>query len=179
MKLRIGLVITAVTSIVLMIACSKNPSTNSSGSAPNTTAPSSIAGPLPDNGFRAEVTIAEPPTKLRTGQKETINIKVKNVSDVMWFQRGGEISNQTDNKFYLAAGNQWLDKDGKQTTDEEGHNGIPKNLKPGEETQMTLLITAPKTPGEYFMRLDMVQEAVAWFGDKGSTTTKVPVTVVK
>jgi len=97
----------------------------------------------------------------------------------MWFQRGGEISNQTDNKFYLAAGNQWLDKDGKQTTEEEGHNGIPKNLKPGEETQMTLLITAPKTPGEYFMRLDMVQEGVTWFGDKGSTTTKVPVTVVK
>src|SRR5436189_3113739 len=179
MKLRIGLVITALTLVGLMIACNPNPATNSAGSAPNTTAPSSIAGPLPDNGYKAEVTIAEPPTKLRTGQKETINIKIKNVSDVTWFQRGGEISNQTDNKLYLAAGNQWLDKDGKQTSEEEGHNGIPKNLKPGEETQMTLLITAPKTPGEYFMRLDMVQEGVTWFGDKGSTTTKVPVTVVK
>lgn len=44
---------------------------------------------------------------------------------------------------------------------------------------MTLLITAPKEPGEYTIELDMVQEAVSWFGDRGSQTTKTRVTVVK
>lgn len=182
MKLKFGLLITALLFMGLSIACNPAaPTTNApAGSAPSTAGTSTVAGALPDGGFKAEVTIAEPPTKLRTGQKETITIKIKNLGDVAWLRRGGDINDRADNKFYLAAGNHWLDKDGKPVADsEEGHNGIPKDLKPGESTEMSLLITAPKTPGEYFMELDMVQEGVAWFGEKGSATTKVKVTVVK
>jgi hypothetical protein len=179
MKFRMGLLIALLTFVVLAIGCKPEASTNSPAGSPSTTSTPTTAGPLPDNGFRAEVTIAEPPTKLRTGQKETIFIKVKNVSDVVWYQRGGQLTDRTDNKFYIAAGNHWLDKDGKQTSEEEGHNGIPKDLKPGEETEMTLLITAPKAAGEYYLRLDMVQEGVSWFGERGSTTTKHKVMVVR
>jgi hypothetical protein len=113
------------------------------------------------------------------GQKETITVKIKNTSDVVWWQRGGEMNDRADNKFYIALGNHWLDKDGKRTSEVEGHNGIPKDLNPGEETEMTLLITAPRQRGEYIMELDMVQEAVSWFGDKGSPTTRTKVIVVK
>jgi hypothetical protein len=141
--------------------------------------PTKTAGPLPEKGYKAQIDLPEPPTKLRPGQKETILLKVKNASDVVWWQRGGEINDRSDNMFYIAAGNRWLDKDGKRTTDTEGHNGIPKDLRPGEETQMSLLITAPSQPGEYTMELDMVQEGVSWFGDKGSATTKAKVTVVR
>ena len=64
---------------------------------------------------------------------------------------------------------------------EGGYLGVARGVinKPGEESEMTLLITAPKEPGEYIIELDMVQEAVSWFGDKGSPTTKAKVTVVK
>ena len=116
---------------------------------------------------------------MRAGQVETIKIKVKNMSTVPWIQRGGEINDRSDNKFYIAAGNHWLDKDGKPTSETEGHNGIPKDIAPGEEIEMTLQITAPKTSGEWTLELDMVQEAVTWFGEKGSPTTKIKVTVVK
>jgi hypothetical protein len=187
MNLRIGLLLTLVTVMGLMNGCKPEVSTPTSNStspvapssSPETATAPKTAGPLPASGFKAEVTIADPPTKLRPGQKETITIKVKNISDVTWYQRGGEVTDRTDNKFYIAAGNTWLDKDGIPTTDDEGHNGIPKDLKPGEETEMTLLITAPKKPGEYTMDLDMVQEQVAWFKEKGSTTTKVKITVVR
>jgi hypothetical protein len=114
---------------------------------------------------------------MRPGQVEIINIKVKNNSNVFWWQRGGEVTERTDAVYYVAAGNRWLDKDGKLTTETEGHNGIPKNLQPGEEVEMTLQITAPKTRGEWTMDLDMVQEGVAWFSEKGSPTTKVKVIV--
>ena len=137
------------------------------------------AGPLPDSGFKAEVTALDPPARLRPGQVAVINIKVKNTSDVIWWQRGGETTDRSDNKFYIAAGNRWLDKDGKMTSETEGHNGIPKDLKPGEETEMTLQITAPKEPGEWFLQLDMVQEGVSWFYERGSSPTKVKVQVVK
>ena len=180
MKLRIALVIAAI-SCVASQGCKHTPPT----SPANTTAPSNtpVAGKtpeaLPDHGYKAQLSLPDPPAKLRIGQIETITIKVKNTSDVIWWPQGAETNNRPDNKFYIAAGNHWLDKDGKIASEPEGHNAIPKALKPGEETEMTLQITAPKTPGEWTLDLDMVQEGVAWFGDKGSPTTKIKVMVVK
>jgi hypothetical protein len=108
-----------------------------------------------------------------------LKLHVKNTSDVFWWLRGGETNDRKDNKFYLAAASRWLDKDGKHTDEIEGHNGIPRDLKPGDEADMTIHITAPKEPGEYILEVDMVQEAVAWFSDKGSPTAKTKVTVVR
>ena len=179
MKLRIALP-AILACALLILGCAKKPSTASApGSNPTQPSVSKAAGPLRASGFKAQITLAEPPSRLRAGQKEVITLKVKNASDVTWWQRGGEVNDRPDNKFYIAAGNHWLDKDGKRTSDLEGHNGIPKDLKPGEEAEMTLQITAPKEPGEYTLEIDMVQEAVNWFGERGSPTTKAKVTVAK
>lgn len=166
-------------SVFLIFACLSACKTNTSQPQPQPPAPPKVAGPLPDSGFKAEVSAVAPPERLRPGQVTVINIKVKNASDVIWWQRGGEITDRTDNKFYIAAGNKWLDKDEQMTSETEGHNGIPKDLKPGEETEMTLQITAPKEPGEWFMLLDMVQEGVTWFHERGSTPAKIKVQIVK
>jgi hypothetical protein len=180
MKLRVVVLAIGIGLMALAIGCRKNagdPSVPPSG----VTAPavSKTAGPLPDSGFKAQITFADGPLKLRAGQKENITVKVKNTSNVIWWQRGGETNDRPDNKFYIAVGNRWLDKDGKPTSETEGHNGIIKDLKPGEEIDMPLQITAPKEPGDYTLDLDLVQEGVAWFGEKGSPTTKVKVSVVK
>ncbi|MDX6528628.1 MAG: hypothetical protein QOH41_918 [Blastocatellia bacterium] len=181
MKVRNVLLAAACGTLGLAMGCSpKKPTSSGSPSAPaSTPVVSRTAAPLPDSGFKAQITVADPPTKLRAGQKENITVKVKNTSNVVWWQRGGEINDRPDNKFYIAVGNRWLDKDGKLTSETEGHNGIAKDLKPGEEAEVTLQITAPKQPGDYILSLDLVQEQVAWFGDKGSPTTKAKVTVVK
>ena len=173
-----GIILLAAGCVTLAIGCKPKPTTTGSPSA-GATPISRTAAPLPDRGFKAQVTLSDPPSKLRTGQKEVITVKVKNVSDVVWWQRGGETNDRSDNKFYIAVGNRWLDKDGKPTSETEGHNGITKDLKPGEEAEMTLQITAPKEPGEYTLEVDMVQEQVSWFKEKGSPTANSKVTVVK
>jgi len=175
MKMRIAIIAAAVVCVVGLGGCRK-------GAVPNTapeTKVSTLAGPLAPEGFKAEVTAPTPPTKLRPGQVEIIAIKVKNTSGVIWWPRGGETTDRPDNTYYIAAGNRWFDKDGKRTSETEGHRGIDQVLRPGEAVEMTLQITAPKEPGEWTLDLDMVQEGVAWFGDKGSPTTKIKVTVVK
>lgn len=134
---------------------------------------------LPNNGFKAELALVEPPQKLRSGQKETVRVKIKNASDVMWWAQGAPANTRPDNKFYIAAGNRWLKSDGTLLTNMDGRYGLGKDLKPGEETEVPLLITAPKDPGEYTLEIDLVQEQVAWFSDKGSPTAKAKVTVVK
>lgn len=177
------LLVAVIVCLVLFAGCKpKQPANNSAASnAQQTKTPvqQKEAGPLPDSGFKAQITAADPPERLRVGQVAIINIKVKNASDVIWYQRGGATSDRTDNKFYIAAGNRWLDKDGKLTSETEGHNGIPKDLKPGEEIEMALQITAPSQPGEWTMQLDMVQEQVAWFSEKGSPVTNIKLQVVK
>lgn len=147
-------------------------------SAP-TPVPGRTPGPLADAGFKAQLTLPDAPAKLRAGQKETVQVRVKNASDVFWWSRGGELNERADNFFYIAAGNRWLKADGSLVTDMDGRYGISKDLKPGEETEVPLTVTAPKEPGEYLLEVDLVQEQVAWFSEKGSPTARAKVTVVR
>jgi hypothetical protein len=97
----------------------------------------------------------------------------------MWWARGAQVNTRQDNKFYLAAGNRWLKADGELLTNMDGRYGISKDLAPGEEAEVPLGITAPKNPGDYILEIDLVQEGVAWFSDKGSPTARTKISVVK
>ena len=158
------------------------------GKAPNpgpgqtqasTPAPPTEPVALPPQGFKAAISLVDPPAKLRAGQKETIRVKIKNDSTVMWWASGAPANTRSDNKFYLAAGNRWLKADGSLLTNMDGRYGLGKNLAPGEETEVPLVINAPKEPGEYTLEIDVLQEQVAWFSDKGSPTAKTKISVVK
>ena len=177
-KKLIGLCVAIMISFAF--ACNKKPpSSGVQSPTTKTQQPPTEPVALPGNGFKAELALVEPPQKLRSGQKETVRVKIKNASDVMWWAQGAPMNTRSDNKFYIAAGNRWLKSDGTLLTDMDGRYGIGKDLKPGEETEVPLLITAPKDPGDYILEVDLVQEQVAWFRDKGSPTVKAKVTVVK
>src|SRR5882672_1971119 len=98
-----------VTLLIFSFACHTNPpppgvqtqtsTTSGAQSQRATTAQSDEPGPLPDKGFKAEITLLDPPVKLRAGQKETIRVKIKNASDVMWWARGGRANKRPDNTF--------------------------------------------------------------------------------
>jgi len=159
-----------------------SPDANSAGGhspTPPPTGPKPAAS-LPDNGFKAQLAVTDPPARLRAGQKQTVQVKVKNASDVQWYARGGEINTNPDNRFYIAVGNRWLKAEGEEmVTNMDGRYGLPKDLAPGEEIEVPLQVTAPKTPGDYLLEVDLIQEQVGWFLDKGSPTAKVKVTVVR
>lgn len=142
-------------------------------------AETSGVGPLPTQAFRAELSLPDAPARLRAGERHTLRVVVKNASGVQWWARGGAVNNRSDNAFYLAAGNRWLGPDGKLVTNMDGRYGLDKDLRPGEQTEVPLAITAPKEPGEYTLEVDLVQEQVSWFSDKGSPTAKTKVTVTK
>ena len=166
--------------LFLIAGCkSNNPATNSVSTNASSPVATKTPGPLPDGAYKGEIAIQEGPTKLRVGQKERILVKVRNASDVYWWARGGEPNNSDSNKFHLAIGNKWRDKDGKLLTEMDDRLGLSKDLRPGEEIELPLTVTAPKEPGEYILEIDLVQEQVTWFSDKGSPTAKAKVTVVR
>src|SRR2546423_6743 len=178
MKMRA--VLTAFALAFAFGACGKKqPAANANSANANRPATSKTPGPLPDAGFKAQITLPDPPSKLRAGEKARVQVHIKNASDVLWWARGGETNTRDDNKFYLAAGDRWLKGDGSLVTDMDGRYGIGKDLRPGEETEVPLLVTAPKEPGDYLLEVDLVQEQVGWFSDRGSPTARAKVTVVR
>jgi hypothetical protein len=160
--------------VVALAGCSSTPqqaprnvSTTSNGNIPRPDTP------LPDRAYKAEITLVEPLTTMKPSQKQPIKVKVKNTSDGLWIVYGtGE-----GGKYRVAVGNSWLDSKGQLITNMDGRYGLPGNLSPGRDVEVPLMITAPDKPGDYILQLDMVQEGVAWFQDKGSPVLKVNVRV--
>ncbi|MFN2499232.1 MAG: hypothetical protein ABR557_09120 [Pyrinomonadaceae bacterium] len=180
MCLKLALLITTLAFLLTAVACKENKTTQTANTADTSRpAASKTPGPLPDRAFRALLAFKDVPAKLRTGQKETVVIRVKNASDVFWWARGGEINNNSGNQFYIAVGDAWLQEDGTLVTNMDGRMGVGKDLRPGEEVEVPLIITAPTTPGNYILEVDLVQEQVAWFHEKGSPTVRTNVTVVR
>lgn len=178
MKIGNYLLAPAILATFIVSGCSKQTTTPSSPAAAIDRSRTPSA--LPDNGFKAAINLIDPPAKLRAGEKSTIQVKVRNASDVLWYARGAQVNPSSDTKFIMAAGDRWLNAaDEKLVSDMDGRYGLSKDLKPGEETEIPLTITAPKEPGDYILEVDLVQEQVAWFHDKGSPTARTKVTVVK
>jgi uncharacterized membrane protein len=133
-----------------------------------------VAAPLPVSAFKASLTVLNAPDKLRPGQKETVRVKVKNLGDTPWPAHG----RSNDGYFQVNLGNIWLDAQGAKITNNPYiRSGLPNDLKPGEEVEVPLQITAPANPGDYVLQIDLVQEMVAWFSDKGVTVPKLQVKV--
>ena len=179
--MRRSLILTAVALATVSYACrgNKPPAPVQTSQSPATKAIPDAPTALPNTAFKAELSLVDPPKQLRAGQKETVRVKIRNASNDMWWERGAPTNTRSDNKFYIAAGNRWLKADGSLLTEMDGRIGIGKDLKPGGETEVSLLIMAPKEPGEYTLDIDLVQEQVTWFHDRGSPTAKAKVTVVK
>jgi len=170
---------TLLTAVLLAVFCfagckssSNGPVPRSVGNSPEPSTPQMNA-PLPDKAYKAELSLVTPLTTLKAGQKQTINVRVRNASDVMWLVYGTAVGN----KYRVAVGNSWLDSSGKLVSNMDGRYGLPADLRAGREVEVPLVITAPANPGKYILQLDLVQEGVTWFQDKGSPVLKVNVDV--
>ena len=55
--------------------------------------------------------------------------------------------------------------------------GLPETLKPGATLDVPIEIVAPKAPGNYLLKFDLVSEGIDWFENNGSPTTLKPLVV--
>jgi hypothetical protein len=128
--------------------------------------------PLPEGAFRAEFRASEIPSRVAAKERLKIRVAVKNAGDAVWPAPERGLS-----PYRLSAANHWLDAEGRTVTNDDGRGTLPRDLQPGEETDITFQVNAPTRPGDYLLELDMLQEGVAWFALKGSNTLRVPVRV--
>lgn len=139
---------------------------------PSEPAPVESLNILGDSAYKADLKVQKALLTAKSGSKIAIQVKVKNISDITWpsFTESG-------GKYHIDLGNHWWNESGEIIVNDDGREPLPNNLHPMKEVQLSLSITIPVEPGNYILELDMVHEQVAWFKDKGSQTTKLPIKV--
>ncbi len=128
--------------------------------------------PLTDEGMKAELNVATPPAQLRSGQQVMVSVAVRNASPSIW--PAGDRSNSP---FRVSVGNHWLDQNGNIVVNDDGRAFLQSDLGPGDSTNISLMINAPRRAGRYLLEVDLLQEGVSWFGLKGSKTWRGEVIV--
>jgi hypothetical protein len=127
--------------------------------------------PLPDMAFKAQLSAAKTPPVMRAGQKYSIRVSLRNDSRIVW------PGLQPTWQFQLTVGNSWRTQAGAIVNNLDGRVALFEDLAPSETIELPLTITAPNDPGDYILQLDVIQEGVAWFGDRGSQVLSFPVKV--
>jgi SAM-dependent methyltransferase len=124
-------------------------------------------GPLPPSAFRAAIELANQIRRFKPGESRPLTIQVTNLSDVTWPATGS-----SDGWFQVTVGNHWGCR-GQTVSTDDGRAGLPHDVAPGQTVACELTVTAPSTPGKYQLEIDLVQEGVTWFADKGSRSASV------
>ncbi|MGQ0839914.1 methyltransferase domain-containing protein [Actinokineospora sp.] len=123
--------------------------------------------PLPLDAMRARIAVSPVPELLPAGAEHTATVTITNVGAAPW-----PLSQA------IRVGNHWL-ADGEIAVVDDGRGELPSEVAPGATVEVELLVTAPPEPGRYELEFDLLQESVAWFGQVGSDTVRVPVEVVR
>lgn len=137
-----------------------------------TEGPPRVPRQLADADFRAELRAVEIPARVAAKARVNIRVAVRNDGGAVWLARERGLS-----PLQLSAANHWLDTSGNVVTNDDGRGALPHDLRPGEETEVTFAVNAPRHPGDYLLEIDMLQEGASWFALKGSKTLRVPVKV--
>jgi hypothetical protein len=121
--------------------------------------------------FKASFTVSPGPLTMKAGKTVGVPITVRNEGTLIWL-RGG--SNPVHLSYHWErddASGPRLDFDGRRTL-------LPAAVSPGETVSLLGGVKAPRTPGHYRLRWDMVCELVTWFSQRGNPTADQTVDVV-
>jgi len=149
-----------------VLACSI-PEAPAAGPAPHGTA-------LPAGAFRARIPIVQAAERVAAGGRAEVRARVRNLGSASW-----PAPADPEGRFPVSLGNHWLGPRGGILRSDDARTALPGPLAPGDEVELALAVTGPLWPGPYTLELDLVQDGVSWFEDRGSETTRCAVTVVE
>ncbi len=98
---------------------------------------------------------------------------IKNIGNSCWPTGGTDAGGAVRAGYYLFEGNNADDPPTGQSRPQLG----AQDVRPGELTEASLELNAPREPGDYLLRLDLVAERINRFASFGSNVVRVPLLV--
>src|SRR3989442_4826659 len=102
------------------------------------------------------------------GQTTTVPVTITNL---------GRGTFPVTNSFPINLGYHWTSATGQTVLCDGARTKLGGDLLAGQATTVNAAITAPANGGNYLLKLDLVQEGIAWFSSKGVPTGNAPVTI--
>lgn len=104
----------------------------------------------------------------RAGARTTARLVLVNGGSATWRSRG---------EGGLQLSYHWLDRRGNAIWWDGLRTPFPRPVAPGEEIQLDVPVDAPRPPGRYVLRFDLVEEDRFWLSEVGVETLDVEVDV--
>ncbi len=107
------------------------------------------------------------PVTIEAGSRASISIVVANDCSHSWSSADG-----------FAISYHWLDTAGETVVWDGLRSPLPDIVHPGASIELVAFVEAPRMPGDYLLRWDVVQEGVQWLSETGATEPDpIPVSV--
>jgi SAM-dependent methyltransferase len=126
---------------------------------------------LHSHNLRASIRPATKFLEVRAGSEFEIAAEIRNCAETVWLAAG------RNGAGYVRLGAQLKQCDGKLLEQDYGRSKLPADLRKGERAKVILKLNAPRTPGQYVLLLDMVNEGICWFHQRGSPPVELLLTV--
>jgi len=121
----------------------------------------------PVTSFRQVLTSSKTDLKLHPGEDTKIPVRIQNPGTETWVSAG---------PYPVNVSYKWY-KDGQMMRIEGERTALPSAIGPKQAIDAEVRVVAPLDPGEYALRITLVQEAVAWFMMNSHTFLALPVTI--
>jgi SAM-dependent methyltransferase len=122
---------------------------------------------LPREAWRAKISLNGELPSVVAGQVARVPLLIKNASSVIW-----------PGSAQIEVRDHWLSDAGATLVFDDGRSPLGRTLAPGETCELGLEVTAPETAGTYRLVVDLVQEWVSWFADRGSEVLELTLQVI-
>ncbi|MFC1452345.1 Stf0 family sulfotransferase [Verrucomicrobiota bacterium] len=131
---------------------------------------SSTPKELPDSACRALISGDERSLKAVAGRHSRLEVAVRNTGRAAWPSVGSRTG-----KYWINLRGRWL-KNASEAL-EAGRACLPRDVNPGEQVRLELIVLAPREAGEHELELDLVQEGVCSFKERHNPCGIVPAIV--
>lgn len=113
--------------------------------------------------LRAEFTLnGSLPRLVQAGDALELAITVRNLGDTLW------LNGQTVRAGVVMPGVKIIDARGEVIAELHGHPLLPHAVPPGRSVDFDVQLIAPAEPGRYTVKIDLVDQHVCWFEERGS-----------
>ena len=122
--------------------------------------------------LRAEISLRTPmPEKISPGQTFRADLLIRNTGDTLWLggrflRRGG-----------VTLGVKIFDETGTVCDEFHGEPALPRAIAPNESCTVTIEHASPAAAGRYTLKIDLVDQHICWFEERGSAALYLPLVV--
>ena len=122
--------------------------------------------------LRAELTLKSTwPANFKRGDVFRARVQVRNAGDTLWL--AGRALQPGD----VTLGVKIIDEDGKACDEFHGNPALPRAVAPNECCSVLIEHACPTVPGRYTLKIDLVDQHICWFEERGSTALYLALTV--